>query len=44
VSEPDADHHRYRALLRDANDESKRRALIQLLIEEGAREKLAGCG
>lgn len=44
VSEPDADHYRYRALLRDANDEPKRLALIQLLIEEGAREKLAGCG
>ena len=41
MSEPDADHYRYRALLRDANDESKRLALIQLLIDERAREKLA---
>jgi hypothetical protein len=41
VNEADADHHRYRALLRDADDEPKRLALIQLLIEEGARDKLA---
>jgi hypothetical protein len=41
VSEADADHHRYRALLRDADDEPKRLALIQLLIDEGARDKLA---
>jgi hypothetical protein len=41
VNEVDADHHRYRALLRDANDEAKRLALIQLLIDEGARDKLA---
>ena len=41
MSEADADHHRYRALLRDADDEPKRLALIQLLIDEGARDKLA---
>jgi hypothetical protein len=41
VNEADADHHRYRALLRDADDEPKRLALIQLLIDEGARDKLA---
>jgi hypothetical protein len=41
VSDADADHHRYRALLRDADDEPKRLALIQLLIDEGARDKLA---
>jgi hypothetical protein len=40
VSEPDADHYRYRALLKDADDEPKRLALIQLLIDEGARNKL----
>jgi hypothetical protein len=39
--EPDADHYRYRALLKAADDEPKRLALIQLLIDEGAREKLA---
>ena len=41
MSEPDADHHRYRALLRDADDEPKRLALIQLLIDEGARDRFA---
>lgn len=41
MSEADADHHRYRALLRDADDEPKRLALIQLLIDEGARDRLA---
>ena len=41
MSEADANHHRYRALLRDADDEPKRLALIQLLIDEGARDKLA---
>jgi hypothetical protein len=39
--EPDADHYRYRALLKAADDEPKRLALIQLLIDEGARDKLA---
>jgi hypothetical protein len=41
MSEADADHHRYRALLRDADDEPKRLALIQLLIDERARDRLA---
>jgi hypothetical protein len=40
MSEADADHHRYRALLRDADDEPKRLALIQLLIDERARDRL----
>jgi hypothetical protein len=40
VSDPDADHYRYRALLKDADDEPKRLALIQLLIDEKARERL----
>jgi hypothetical protein len=34
MSEIDADHFRYRALLKAADDEAKRLALIQLLIEE----------
>ena len=41
MSEPDVDHYRYRALLKAADDEPKRLALIQLLIREGARDKLA---
>jgi hypothetical protein len=41
MSETDADHFRYRALLKAADDEAKRLALIQLLIEERARDKLA---
>jgi len=41
MSEPDVDHYRYRALLKAADDEPKRLALIQLLISEGARDKLA---
>jgi hypothetical protein len=35
------DYHRYRQLLADAVDETKRIELIQLLIEEKARERLA---
>ncbi len=35
------DYHRYRALLAEANDEKKRLALIDLLIEERARDRLA---
>jgi hypothetical protein len=35
------DYHRYRQLLAEAIDESKRLALIALLIEEKARERLA---
>lgn len=41
MREPDADLDRYLALQRDADDEPKRWALIQLLIAEGARDKLA---
>ncbi len=35
------DYHRYRRLLAEANDETKRLALIDLLIEERARDRLA---
>ncbi len=35
------DYHRYRQLLAEANDEKKRMALIDLLIEERARDRLA---
>ena len=35
------DHHRYRQLLAEAVDESKRLALISLLIEERAKDRLA---
>jgi hypothetical protein len=35
------DYHRYRQLLAEANDEQKRMALIDLLIEERARDRLA---
>ena len=35
------DYHRYRQLLADASDERKRLALIALLIEEKARDRLA---
>jgi len=34
------DFHRYRHLLAEAVDEKKRLALIELLIEEKARERL----
>jgi hypothetical protein len=34
------DFHRYRQLLAEAVDEKKRLALIELLIEEKARERL----
>lgn len=34
------DYKRYRDLLAEATDESKRRAFIDLLIEEGARDQL----
>ena len=36
-----SDLDRYRELLRDADDEPKRLALTQLLIDEGAKNKLA---
>jgi len=35
------DHRRYRQLLAEASDERKRLALIALLIEEKARDRLA---
>jgi hypothetical protein len=35
------DYHRYRRLLAEAVDETKRLALIELLIEEKARDRLA---
>ncbi len=35
------DYHRYRQLLADAIDEDKRLELINILIEERARERLA---
>jgi hypothetical protein len=35
------DYHRYHRLLAEADDDSKRQALIQLLIEEKARDRLA---
>ncbi|WP_291685545.1 hypothetical protein [Bradyrhizobium sp.] len=34
------DYHRYRQLLAEAVDEKKRLALIDMLIEERARERL----
>jgi hypothetical protein len=34
------DYHRYRKLLAEATDEAKRLELIDLMIREGAREKL----
>jgi hypothetical protein len=40
VHEPDSSEYRYRALLKDANTEQKQLALIQLMIDEGARDKL----
>ena len=43
MSKPDAgyDYNRYRQLLAEADDDSKRMAFINLLIEEKARDKLA---
>jgi hypothetical protein len=35
------DHRRYRQLLAEAVDENKRLELINILIEEGARDRLA---
>ena len=35
------DYHRYHRLLLEADDEGKRQALIELLIEEKARDRLA---
>ena len=44
MSKSDAghDYDRYRKLLAEADDESKRMAFINLLIEEKAKDKLAG--
>ena len=43
MSKPDAgfDYHRYRQLLAEATDEPKRLALIDILIEEKAKDGLA---
>jgi hypothetical protein len=43
VSKPDAgfDYDRYRQLLAEADDETKRLDLINLLIEEKAKDSLA---
>jgi hypothetical protein len=43
MSKPDSgfDFDRYRKLLAEASDEPKRVALIELLVVEGARAKLA---
>lgn len=38
--ESDYDYHRYRQLLAEANDDTKRLELIDLMIREGARDKL----
>jgi hypothetical protein len=40
-SEAGFDYNRYRKLLAEANDEPKRLAFINLLIEEKARDNLA---
>jgi hypothetical protein len=37
------DYERYRRLLAEAVDESRRMALINLLIKERARDRLAAC-
>jgi hypothetical protein len=39
--DPGFDFDRYRKLLAEASDEPKRMALIELLVAEGARAKLA---
>lgn len=38
---PGFDYHRYRQLLAEAVDDQKRRALIDVLIEERAKDRLA---
>ena len=40
-SDTEFDYERYRRLLAEASDESKRMAFINLLIEEKARDRLA---
>jgi hypothetical protein len=39
--EANYDHRRYKRLLAEAIDEQSRLALIELLIEEGARDQLS---
>lgn len=39
--EMEFDYHRYRQLLAEADDDEKRLALINILIEERAKERLA---
>jgi hypothetical protein len=39
--EQDFDYRRYRQLLADAGNETKRMALIELLIQERAKDRLA---
>jgi hypothetical protein len=41
-SDAEYDYDRYRQLLAEADDESKRLAFINLLVEEKAKDKLAG--
>lgn len=41
IPDPGFDYHRYRKLLAEAVDEPKRLALINLLVDERARDKLA---
>jgi hypothetical protein len=38
---PGFDYHQYRKLLAEATDEPKRLALIDLMIQDGVRDKLA---
>ncbi len=40
-SDAEYDHDRYRRLLAEANDEPKRLAFINLLVDEKAKDKLA---
>ena len=40
MSEATYDYHRYRKLLAEAVDDTKRKELIDLMIREGARDKL----
>lgn len=39
--DPGFDYHRYHQLLTEAVDESKRLVLIELLVQEKARDRLA---
>jgi len=40
MADPGFDYHRYQQMLAEAVDETRRRALIDVLIEERARERL----